>query len=485
MHVIKSFSASALPTIHLHQKPKSLGQRRALANDAPAPETESKGYLKRLGRGVIMDSHSVLDALSKERNISLEEMYISYPRSATILAAACAVIFSVVGVTVFTGPYATPIFLIRRSNGHTPRTTLNSSVTTVRAFSITCSMCAVKFLFSSGVTPSVLVVIVEGNLVTALALLRCRKLRKHATTAFVISLSVSDLLFSAINLPLTASRYVSEAWVLGPTLCKLFPFFFYGNVAVSLLSMVAITINRYVLISCHLLYDNVYTSCHIGLMILFAWSFSFSMMLPPLVELWGQLGLHPPTFSCTILNKDGSSPKKFLFLLGFVIPCIVIIVSYSCIYWKVLKSRKKLRSHREDFRLTWMMLIIFCCFLLCFLPLMLVNVIDDEVNLPTLHVLASVLAWASSVINPFIYAGSNKQYRTAYKKLFCNYKDHPELFIEKQVDRATELYGLIRIAWTSLFNMPRKKEYVPVAWVVTRVGRLEGRSSGCMGCMGR
>nr|CAD7434164.1 unnamed protein product [Timema monikensis] len=341
-------------------------------------------------------------------------MYISYPRSATILAAACAVIFSVVGVT--------------------------------------------------------------GNLVTALALLRCRKLRKHATTAFVISLSVSDLLFSAINLPLTASRYVSEAWVLGPTLCKLFPFFFYGNVAVSLLSMVAITINRYVLISCHLLYDNVYTSCHIGLMILFAWSFSFSMMLPPLVEVWGQLGLHPPTFSCTILNKDGSSPKKFLFLLGFVIPCIVIIVSYSCIYWKVLKSRKKLRSHssvaahkstiiptsaqicqnREDFRLTWMMLIIFCCFLLCFLPLMLVNVIDDEVrtfdklqqkylclckyysigqvNLPTLHVLSSVLAWASSVINPFIYAGSNKQYRTAYKKLFCNYKDHPELFIEKQVD---------------------------------------------------
>nr|CAD7203760.1 unnamed protein product [Timema douglasi] len=53
-----------------------------------------------------MDSPSVLDALSKERNISLEEMYISYPRSATILAAACAVIFSVVGVT---GKSTTPM----------------------------------------------------------------------------------------------------------------------------------------------------------------------------------------------------------------------------------------------------------------------------------------------------------------------------------------------------------------------------------------
>lgn len=84
----------------------------------------------------------------------------------------------------------------------------------------------------------------SGNLVTVVALLKYTRLRRHATTAFVISLSISDLIFSAVNLPLTASRYLNEAWVLGETLCKIFPLFFYGNVAVSLLSMVAITINR-------------------------------------------------------------------------------------------------------------------------------------------------------------------------------------------------------------------------------------------------
>lgn len=81
---------------------------------------------------------------------------------------------------------------------------------------------------------------------TIVALLKYTRLRKHATTAFVISLSISDLIFSAVNLPLTASRYLNEAWVLGETLCQIFPLFFYGNVAVSLLSMVAITINRFV-----------------------------------------------------------------------------------------------------------------------------------------------------------------------------------------------------------------------------------------------
>lgn len=48
---------------------------------------------------------------------------------------------------------------------------------------------------------------------------------------------------------------------------------------------------------------------------------------------------------------------------------------------------------------------------------MLMNVFDDDVRYPTFHVIASIFAWASSVINPFIYAASNRQYRTAYSQL--------------------------------------------------------------------
>ena len=43
---------------------------------------------------------------------------------------------------------------------------------------------------------------------------------------------------------MTVSRYIHEAWTLGATLCRVFPFFFYGNVACSLMNMVAITVNR-------------------------------------------------------------------------------------------------------------------------------------------------------------------------------------------------------------------------------------------------
>ena len=59
-----------------------------------------------------------------------------------------------------------------------------------------------------------------GNMLTVVALLRCPKLRLHATTMFVISLAFSDLLFSAVNLPITAVRYVKQTWPFDDTLCR-------------------------------------------------------------------------------------------------------------------------------------------------------------------------------------------------------------------------------------------------------------------------
>lgn len=81
-------------------------------------------------------------------------------------------------------------------------------------------------------------------------------------------------------------------------------------------------------------------------MLVFAWVLGFSMMIPPLAEVWGRLGLDPRTFSCTILKKDDKSPKKMLFVVGFILPCVVIIVSYTCIYWKVRQSQKNLEAHQ-------------------------------------------------------------------------------------------------------------------------------------------
>merc|ERR1712179_480177 len=204
------------------------------------------------------------------------------------------------------------------------------------------------------------------------------------------------------------------------------------------MSMVAITVNRYVLIAFHGYYRKIYTYRNIVIMLLAVWTFSFGMISPPLIDIWGTLGLDEATFSCTIKKLNGKSPKKFLFLVAFLLPSISIILCYSAIFFKVRSSRHKLESHNtpvqvktskwkeairtqrlEDLKLTKMMLTIFLLFMICFLPLMLVNVLDDDIKQPSVHIIASVLAWMSATINPIVYSFLNKHYQKAFRTLLC------------------------------------------------------------------
>lgn len=118
-----------------------------------------------------------------------------------------------------------------------------------------------------------------GNGLTILALLKCQRLRKHATTKFLISLTFSDLLFCMFSMPLTASRYLNKEWIFGVTMCQVFAFIFYSNITVSMLSMILMTLNRYVLITFQHLYTKIYKTHWICLQLLLAWGISFMIMV--------------------------------------------------------------------------------------------------------------------------------------------------------------------------------------------------------------
>lgn len=67
-----------------------------------------------------------------------------------------------------------------------------------------------------------------------------------------------------------------------------------------------------------------------------------------------------------------------------------------------------------------MVLAIFICFLVCYLPITLVKTLDQKVKHPNLHIAGYLLLYASSCLNPLIYVTMNKQYRRAYvRALAC------------------------------------------------------------------
>ncbi|KAF7990074.1 hypothetical protein HCN44_009017 [Aphidius gifuensis] len=264
-----------------------------------------------------------------------------------------------------------------------------------------------------------------GNGLTVIAFAKYKKLRRQPTTIFIINLTISDLMLSTICMPLFAIDYLTND-VIDGILCKISPMIFYGNMGVSLFSLMAIAINRYILIVKPEIYNKIYTQLNIMIIIILIW-----------ILIWGRFGFDKKTMICKLLKTDGdfANPKIILIVVGFFLPCSVITFSYYCIYQKIKESRQKMLSHspttrttattvsNRETRITKLMFTIFIGFLACFLPTFLVNIIDSQGNYQIFHVGDSIASWASVVINPFIYVSTNKLYRTAYRKLFSQISD--------------------------------------------------------------
>ena len=230
------------------------------------------------------------------------------------------------------------------------------------------------------------------------------------------------------------------------------------------------------MIAHHSIYARIYKKYWIVAMIIFCWLFSFGFQLPTLFKVWGKFGYDPKLETCSILRDDnGRSSKTALFVIAFVIPCIIIIICYARIFWVVHESEVRMRKHasaqnsipnnqrtvipmpnkssinayeskdnieeiksgnrlqqtkstrlkdqrdvkqkRNEWRITKMVLAIFLSFLACYLPITITKVVDKDANWPWLHIIGYIMIYLSACINPIIYVIMNKQYRQAYKTI--------------------------------------------------------------------
>ncbi|XP_061497903.1 G-protein coupled receptor moody isoform X1 [Anopheles gambiae] len=335
--------------------------------------------------------------------------------------------------------------------------------------------------FAAVATITIMVTGIVGNLLTIVALLRCPKVRNVAA-AFIISLCIADCLFCIIVLPFNAMRFIQGTWMHGETLCTLITFMQYGSVGVSLLCITMISINRYIMIAHYSIYPKVYKTSWIMVMIVACWLFSYGFQLPTLFGVWGKFGYNHQLGTCSILPDDeGRSSKTAMFIIAFIIPCMIIVICYSRIFCVVHKSDKRMKNHsksqcnipnnlrsaadpasplsagssssannnsisytasssavkvagaartaadardakarRNEWRITKMVLAIFLSFVMCYLPITISKIVDKNVSVPVLHIIGYIMLYLSACINPIIYVIMNKQYRQAYKTvIFC------------------------------------------------------------------
>jgi len=292
-----------------------------------------------------------------------------------------------------------------------------------------------------------------GNLVTICALLQSR-LRSHPTSLCLVALAASDLVFCVYNLPLTAYQYFHRGCdysCLDWRLCIYIPFFYYGNIGVSLFIMTLIAVHRVLGVFYGHIINKYFTKMFVLFLLAICFLLSFGPLHLPLTHNWGQFGFEPQSISCTLLESQGSSFLPVMAVFGVGLPSIIIFASYAAIYYKVRATGRRTReaaragdsdlgvgnysvvgqTKQREKSLTVTFSTIFVAFVVCFIPWCILSVLDpiptpfDEPpsQYGSLHMVTYILTWLSACVNPIIYCLTNKHYREAHlafvRSLFC------------------------------------------------------------------
>ncbi|EEB20399.1 class A rhodopsin-like G-protein coupled receptor GPRcck1, putative [Pediculus humanus corporis] len=192
---------------------------------------------------------------------------------------------------------------------------------------------------------------VVGNIVVILTLVKNIRMRTN-TNVFLLNLAVSDLILAVLCMPFTLIGTLLRDFVFGETMCKLVPYLQATSVAVSVWTLVAISIERYYAI-CHPLRSRRWqTLSHAYHLICYIWTGSTITMLPIfiLTELQPtNKGRH----KCREKWPNGDYERIYnllLDLLLLLIPLLALGVTYyliSITLWRDLSKKSEDVSYQR------------------------------------------------------------------------------------------------------------------------------------------
>lgn len=126
----------------------------------------------------------------------------------------------------------------------------------------------------------VLVAGAVGNALTLFAIARHRPLR-NVTGAFMANLAAADFLQSVFGMPFIISATVHEEWVFGRPLCVLTGMTNSLFCVTSMLTLTAVSLDRFLAIVRPLRYNDILTPARVRLVLLCIWGQSLLFALLP------------------------------------------------------------------------------------------------------------------------------------------------------------------------------------------------------------
>lgn len=272
---------------------------------------------------------------------------------------------------------------------------------------------------------------ISGNILVALSILRYKQMRS-LQNYFVFNLAMTDLISFIIILPLSLiSKYTS--WPFGEITCKYILPVSDVVTAVSILTLVAISIDRFNAV----LYPmRKAFSLNSGKFIIISlWIFSYLTVGVPLVFTFEVIKRGKTNIKCLPVWKSTTIRLSYFiarFFFFYFLPTGIIYICYNKVNARLkqnlhfltrsLSGLGKVKRLRQQKRVIRMFFAIFISFVLCYLPLNFMSILLFVTNINSwkyiteLYELTVIFAFANSACNPVILYLLSRAYRESFQK---------------------------------------------------------------------
>ena len=288
----------------------------------------------------------------------------------------------------------------------------------------------------------VVIVTLLGLLGNGIVIWTIRTNTKMRTPMYVLILNLAlvDFLFIAICVPFVGVAYVLPKYIFGRVWCKICSYFIYVGACVSIYNLVLISVVRCIVVVGPLSSRSWVTTKRMYIAIAVVWIVTVSGLSPLLVQYDFSANSYLGEERLICVNLEAAYSiylmKIFIVLfctIGYALPLNIMIILYGIVL-TVLKwgakqrkalSESDMKRNRAQGRTTRMVIAVVFCFLLCWLPLQVILMLQAFGQYPTTIVgvlgrmLANCLAYFNSCMNPVLYFFLSSQFRHSFKQALC------------------------------------------------------------------
>ncbi|KAK9971733.1 hypothetical protein ABG768_025086 [Culter alburnus] len=270
-----------------------------------------------------------------------------------------------------------------------------------------------------------------GNALVMVVIGKIKSRRSRSTTnIFILNLSIADLSFLLFCVPFQATIYSLPEWIFGAFLCKSVHYFFTVSMLVSIFTLVAMSVDRYIAVvlskksPCIRNRRNALT----GVCAIWMLSFIFAVPVAQHQILMDYSKAPNRTFCWEIWTERVAKHtyKVTILVIGYLLPLVLITCCYAKVLYHLHKKMKNMskKSELSKRKTAQTVLLVVAAFLICWMPHHIIAMWVEFGHFPlndasfAFRIISHCLAYGNSCVNPILYAFLSENFRKACKQVF-------------------------------------------------------------------